>query len=254
MYFDIWSPRNVSEACYSVCRLPEDQCVLTSCSRCFVTQFSNEIHPEMKKTTIFFHRSSFRRVKCTRFSSLVTGIISSFSPICFSVQQFFFATSFRILHFVCGFTVTNVLATLYGIVSLCSFFFSPQHHVCRVLLENARVFLNECFSQHLFTVFTNLFPHRNYPTSNIFMNSFVVYSRHNFMFPQFYKVSYSFDNFFCTSSREGNYFILSMHTEEKNHRTHKLITGFFFSSLLPVVGCFFFSSGDRQSETMTRDS
>ena len=51
--FDIWFPRNVSEACYSVCRLPEDhcdQCVLTSCVHDFVTtQFSNEFTQRQQK-------------------------------------------------------------------------------------------------------------------------------------------------------------------------------------------------------------
>ena len=121
-------------------------CSNLMCSRfCHHTIFE-WIHPTTTEKKTFFHRSCFRRVDAVRSLSarFVTRFISSLSPICFSVQQFFFATSFRILNFFCGFTVTNVLATLYAIAFLCSFFI--LRHVCvGCSWKNVRVFKMNSF-------------------------------------------------------------------------------------------------------------
>lgn len=108
------------------------------------------------------------------------------------------------LHWV-KFTLTNVPATLYAIVFWCSFFI--LNHVCvGCSWKNAWVF-KTIFSQRISHSRLTAFVHRfhsklistpKFSNFNIFMDSFAVYSRHNFMFPQFYKVSYSSDNIFST--------------------------------------------------------
>lgn len=98
-------------------RLPEDH------QECFNLMFMIlSPHNSKEFTKPFFHRSCYNfKLNVQHSVSVavsVTGIISSFSPICFSVQQFFFAISFVYsISFVAS--LTNVLATLCGSVFFC---------------------------------------------------------------------------------------------------------------------------------------